>query len=136
MGAIIYFMFRVPLSNTSHFKGVFIGYCPVSSFTVANLESLSSRASFVSSLDSIDRKLISLFSCKQGRLQFRLFCLAQKRDDSNNTYLSYSTSQTIWSNYESGAIRESQFLMCNHGLSPGCSPGLGVLLHCVKAPKI
>lgn len=31
------------------------------------------------SLGSIDRKLISLFSCKQGKLQFRVFCLAQKR---------------------------------------------------------
>lgn len=72
-------MFRMPLSNTSYFKGVFRGYCPISIFMVANLESLSSRASFVHSLDSIDRKLISLVSCKQGKLQFRVFCLAEKR---------------------------------------------------------
>lgn len=31
------------------------------------------------SLDSTDRKLISLFSCKQGKLQFNVFCLAQKK---------------------------------------------------------
>lgn len=72
-------MFKMPLSNTSHHKGVFIGYCPVSIFMVANSESLSSRVSFVHSLDSTDRKLISLFSRKQGKLLFKVFCLAQKR---------------------------------------------------------
>jgi len=41
----------------------------------------------------------------------------------------------MWSNYESGAIREYQFLMCYHGVSPECFPGLGGLSHCVRGCK-
>lgn len=41
--------------------------------------SLYSGIYFVHSLDSTDIRLISLFSCKQGKLQFSVLCLAQKR---------------------------------------------------------
>jgi len=68
----------MPLSNTSHFKGLFVGYS-VNIVMVANSKSLSAGASFVPSLGSLDRKIVSLFSCKQGELQFGVFCRAQKR---------------------------------------------------------
>lgn len=123
----------MPLSGSSHFKGVFIGSCPEVSLLWQNSESLSSRASFLHSLDSTDRKLISLFSCKQGRLQFRMFCLAQKRQMIVIIPISYiahlrpfdlTRRQVLSGNTNTWCV------IC--GLSPECSLDAGVLLHCAQ----